>query len=417
MAIQNKRVAVKQQSQEAKLRSKLNEDFGLTEDDDMGSDDLDLGGGEDDLADDTSGLDDLGGDAGLEGGADAGTEDAFAELNPTQEQQLDSEMDELLNFSLDDLGTPGAVDGLEEDDNLDVESPVADVNTMAGDVGNPMGDEQVTSNLTVDDLESIIASPDSLHALEDELISKITAENGMGMETPELGIEEACDPMKGISSEDQGGFDQGYEGKDVKDELQEDVTLTSELKDLDFEEPKEGLNDKISATVTQKSKSSDRSAEDFEKDVAGVVQESIKKSKMLVKAAAAILKMKKINEAQQKEIAKLKFEQAKLMRVNGIFSAVGDKLSKEVRKGIVEGFGKCNTAKEVNSLYEKVVKAIKESSKPSLNESVKKTKTNVAPKVAINENKEEVKLNVSKSQMRINHLMGLDTDTDMYYVG
>jgi hypothetical protein len=408
MAIKNTRKAVSKTNLDNRLRSKLKENFDwMTEDDEMADDDASLGGGdEDELGGDAG---DLGGDLSDEGLSDDtdASADPMADLTQSQEQQLDTEVDELLSANLednfdDDTLSEDIADG---DDSMDIEEPAEDVmgGTEDGD-----DDMQITDHIDTTELQSIIDAPNSLGALEDELVNDITSDDDGSTEDlneyensemeyygDKTGtMDESDDPFKGIK--DLPGFDQGYEGKDVKDELTEDVDLADSTEDLGFKEVGEGLNDKITSTV----------------------KESVKKSKMLVKAAAAILKLKQIQEAQQKEITKLKFEAAKLNRVNALLAVAGDKMNKEVRKKIVESFAKCKSAKEVNALYGKVVNVIKEHSKPSLNKTIANTKrTQVKTAKSINEgtNRSEAKVDVSKSQMRKNYLMGLDTQEDMYF--
>jgi hypothetical protein len=408
MAIKNTRKAVSKTNLDNRLKSKLKENFDwMTEDDEMADDDASLGGGdEDELGGDAG---DLGGDLSDEGLSDDtdASADPMADLTQSQEQQLDTEVDELLSANLednfdDDTLSEDIADG---DDSMDIEEPAEDVmgGTEDGD-----DDMQITDHIDTTELQSIIDAPNSLGALEDELVNDITSDDDGSTEDlneyensemeyygDKTGtMDESDDPFKGIK--DLPGFDQGYEGKDVKDELTEDVDLADSTEDLGFKEVGEGLNDKITSTV----------------------KESVKKSKMLVKAAAAILKLKQIQEAQQKEITKLKFEAAKLNRVNALLAVAGDKMNKEVRKKIVESFAKCKSAKEVNALYGKVVNVIKEHSKPSLNKTIANTKrTQVKTAKSINEgtNRSEAKVDVSKSQMRKNYLMGLDTQEDMYF--
>jgi hypothetical protein len=274
--------------------------------------------------------------------------------------------------------------------------------------------------------------------LENELVTDITSQSTPGADAgvglPEddgmgMGLEENEDPFKGIS--DLPGFEQGYEGVDRKDELMEDVSLASELSALDFEDVKSPLGDDISSTVSDKgikggadsnveteSKKHPEGGQPTNIAPAGVMSESVKKSKMLVKAAAAILKLKQMQESAQREVAKLKFENAKLSKVNALLAVAGDKMTKDVRTKIVESFHKCKTQPEVTSLYGKIVNVIKESQKKSLNKVVANTKSTQVKTIPtpINESKtSEVKVDMSKNQMRKNYLMGMATDVDMYY--
>ncbi|MEO6303508.1 MAG: hypothetical protein ABIP51_10070 [Bacteroidia bacterium] len=435
MSIKNNRKIIKKENLDSRLKSKLKENFDWMTEDETSLEDESLDG-----TDDLDGAPDMGGDdLGLEGGADdldGGMGDdmssGLADLDPSQEQQLDSEVDELLSFGLDDaMGD----DMLAEDDmdDMDVEAPVDDINS---DFGGDVPAEPVTDFIDTDELQAIINSPNSLEALENDLVSGIT--DGDGMEDDfsgdddfesddDFGLEENEDPFKGIK--DLPGYSQGFEGDDMKDELMEDVDLASELAALDFTSESDPLGGTVKSSVNGKVRGGADSNVDTVNDgpqkapgakniaPAGVMAESIKKSKMLVKAAAAILKLKQLQEAAVKEATKLKFENAKLSKVNALLAVAGDKMTKEVRTKIVESFQKCKTPKDVTALYGKIVNVIKESYKPSLNKTVSKVKTQVRTASKINESvdRTEDKTEATRQQMRKNYLMGMATSKDMYY--
>lgn len=432
MAIKNKRTAVQKNNLDARLKSKLKENFDwMTEDDELEADpsmEGDLASGDDMGGDDMGGDLGAGGDLGMEDGAPTDEMGGgMADLTQTQAQDLDSEVDQLLQMDLDSImsdsdgGMGMGDDALAEDEsdmNMDVETPTSDV---AGALGAAPASEEpieVTPSIDTNELQSIIDAPNSLESLENELVSSVTSEDGSDMMENE-------DPFKGIS--DLPGFDQGYEGEDVKDELMEDVELASELKELEFGAVSEPIGDGVTSTVNSKVKGGADSNVDTVNDGPqeapadyGKRQmqiESIKKSKMLVKAAAAILKIKQMQEAAQKEANRLKFENAKLSKVNALLAVAGDKMTKDVRKKMVESFSKCKTPADVNALYGKVVSVIKEHAKPSLNKAVVAKKTQVRTAVPLKESAErqEVKLDVSRQQMRKNYLMGMNTSEDMYY--
>ena len=140
------------------------------------------------------------------------------------------------------------------------------------------------------------------------------------------------------------------------------------------------------------------------------VHEAAIKSKMLTKASDRV-------NLLEKQVRKLQLESYRLMKANGILSTVGDKLDTESRVKISESFSKCVNKDQVNKLYEKVVQIIKEKSKPSLNEAVRKTKTSVKTTTVIKEAKDQAgkEDQISKEQQRINLLMGLKNSDDAYF--
>ena len=140
------------------------------------------------------------------------------------------------------------------------------------------------------------------------------------------------------------------------------------------------------------------------------VHEAAIKSKMLTKASDRV-------NLLEKQVRKLQLESYRLMKANGILSTVGDKLDAESRVKISESFSKCVNKDQVNKLYEKVVQIIKEKSKPSLNEAVRKTKTSVKTTTVIKEAKDQAgkEDQISKEQQRINMLMGVPGNEDAYF--
>lgn len=421
MAIKNTRKSILENPTEDRLKAKLKENYNrfVTEAED---DDLDLPGDEtDDLADDNMDMD-MGGegdgeipaidDTDMTDMEGEGSPDPMADLSDADAEQVDAWVDELLGDSLEQVE-------IDDDQSLDTEMPA--------DSLDPMGDEQFIHDdmpMTVDKLQDIIDSDDSLGALGDELsnMAKEGEEEGdeemgddvelatAGLEDEdelhesddmdENVIEEAEDPFKGL--ENLPGYEQGYEGEDVKDELMEDVDLAKDNTDAGFEKVAAGLNDKMTSKV--KPTPGARTEEDLAKDAAGVVKESVHKSKMLIKAA------KFINE-QKREIEKLKLENYRLIKANGLLSVAGDALSKEARTQISEAFDKCGSIEQVNNFYNKLTEKIKLTNRPTLNESV------MAKKTVIRTIKENAGSNeeISQEQLRKNMLMGLNTDQDMYF--
>jgi len=141
--------------------------------------------------------------------------------------------------------------------------------------------------------------------------------------------------------------------------------------------------------------------------------ESVQKSKMLVEASAKISKLEKVRN-------KLIVENYALTKANGLLSSVGDKLDAESRLKISEVFTTCADKKQVEVLYEKIVKIIKEKSKKSLNETVQRSKKSTVQSVkVIKESREQAGKNddMTFEQHRINLLMGYNdnTDYDAYY--
>jgi hypothetical protein len=149
---------------------------------------------------------------------------------------------------------------------------------------------------------------------------------------------------------------------------------------------------------------------DFGK-VSETVKESIKKSKMLIKAGTVIVQLK---EALQKA----QMENYKLTKVNGILSAIGERLTKDTRKKISESFAKCKSEKEVNAIYEKVVIAVKKSNKrPSLNEAVMQKKTVVQTAVKNSEvaPTQKVKKELNEDTKRKMFLAGVPGFDEQYF--
>lgn len=477
MATKNTRTSVKKVTTENRLKKKLKEDYDNflhEEDDELPTDETDpegMGGG-DDMGFDAEGGEetngDLGGETDVEGGTGGldGLDGEDIDLNPSQEEWMDAEVDELLGGSLADTGdegfeldenggddfvmedefdSEGLDGGLEDDgmggDDLSLEDSPEEIGDVDGEQHNhgvhvDHGDDVFTA----DELNQIIGSPDSLYDLEDSLVQKVgnmddeelggdisgiedEGMDGEGLEDDDdqfLG-EDAGDhkePMTGLKGDDHGGFEQGYEGGknknqgfQVKDELMEaDI-----MKALGWTETKSKTESKP-AKVTANAKTGNIPSKknlgdgDFDK-VSDTVKESIKKSKMLIKAGSVIVKLK---EAMQK----LQMENYKLTKVNGILSAIGDRLTKEARKKISESFAKCKSEKEVNTIYEQVVIVVRKSNKrPSLNETVQQKKTVV--KTVIAESKQmppaKVKRELTEDVKRKAFLMGIPGYDDQYF--
>jgi len=379
MAIQNKRFAVKQD-----LKSKVKDSFKkfLKEDE--------FDGLEDDVVEETpediGGVDELENEIPEEGTDEETT--GFEDLSTTQQQTFDSEIDELLTASLNGEETETVEDiDLTEDEDLLLDAPEqeSDVVTSTEDTlegGEEISDEDdfITDLLTEPEIEDIIDSPDSFHALEDELVDRIASEEN-------------------------------------DNELIEAV-IASELKDLDFEEDstsiettygsepsstgiKGGAEQKVAPKVTKM-------------DITKTIEESKKKSKMLVKAATAINKLRKESIKANAEVAKLKLEKENLIKANNILAVAGDRLEKETRIKISEGFKKCRTEKQSKDLYEKVVLAIKNTKKTSSTKSLNEVSKN-AKQITIKKEISMLQEASSKEQLRKNFLMGMPDTADCYY--
>lgn len=409
MSIKNTRKSIVPQNSDERLKAKLREAYGSfqeAEGDEPADEDMDI-----DFDTDTA-------DVSEEGEQENSDSLTFDDLSANEQAQVDHWIEELLQDSLDTVD-------LNSDDSLDVETSSDDL--------DPMGqDEYIHADLpmTTEELEDIINNEESYKALTNSLAniaSELGDDEGLDMDVEDdlegglegdedsdlegfdfdsdedNELEEAEDPMKGMDDR----FKKQYQGKDVKDELAEDVDLAKDNKDLGFEKTKEGLNDKITSTVTPTPGA--RSKESLEADVAKKVQESYKKSKMLVSAAAIAVKQRNIIDQLKESIQELKLENYRLLKNNGLLSIAGDVLNKETRTQITEGFDKCKTVDQVNKFYDQLTKKIETATRGNLNEAVGRTKTRV------NQVREEKQEQVSHEQMRKNFLMGLQTEEDMYY--
>ena len=253
---------------------------------------------------------------------------------------------------------------LTEDEEVMIEDEVEDVEDFVDD----------SVGITDEELETLIASPTTFEDIEKAIIDDIIEDEEE--EVSEDEIEEITESLdfEEVEAETEGTYSKVKEEKGAE---------------------------QVSSGALTKMKQ-----EIFE------ARKNIKlKNAMLQKAGSSILKLVNESKVSKKEIAKLKFENDKLRRANGIFEAAGDRLNKEVRKAITEKFNKCKNTEEVKSVYEGVVKLIKSKSKPSLNESVKKS---TAVKRIVTTNKEVIK--ESNEQLRKNMLMGIETNADAYNI-
>lgn len=458
---------VKTVSVKDRLQQKLKESYDefLTEDDeDLDNTDLDTSDDES-SDDDFGGFDDETGDDSDMGDDEGFGDDEFSEdedeLSPDQEEFFDDQIDLLLepaveeaelgddsddsddsfetgdeNFEGDDEEDSllGEADEFGDDDfggfddetgdDIDIESDSDDFSEFEDDVDDFSGEED-DMFLGANELQDIIDAPNTYDLLGDTLddaaVEEFPSEGGgeFGDLDNELDAETEVDAeleeaMKLAEARLRARNKKIATTKKMpsKNKLSEDVTLTSELKSLDFEEDEPELE----GTYAKVSKGDGKNSGKVEHKKALTttmkqeVKESIEKSKMLVKAA------KKIDTMNNK-IKVLQLENYQLTRINGILSAAGDKLDKASRIKISETFTKCASTAQVNTLYEKIVTTIKNKLRPSLNEAIGKAKkaSSVKTVKSLNEGVDKNNDGLSREQQRINHLMGLKTKDDVYF--
>jgi hypothetical protein len=475
MAIKNTRSTLKESALDNKLKAKLKEGFKKKKvlkeeeadfnfDDDNEDVDVDVNAeGGDEFADDDFGGDEFGGE-GVDDGEFADDFEAAGldALNPDQQELVDDEVDELLqpaediladeegdgmpgDYSQDDLALDEADDFDFGDDDSDVDVDIEgsgdeDFNLDIEEGGDELGDvaedgvEDIDSTFSAEELQNIIDNPNTLGTLEGDLVNRAqdgSLEGGEGLggeedtwEDDSEGLDEATlmaeaeleneieeayqatpqggDPMSGLTDEDQGGFDQGYEGKERKDELME-------ADDLGFTDEDAEIEGKFATVKKTEGKEGAIEGKGGLKDMAQEVKkESIQKSKMLVKLA------EKVN-ALQKFASKLKLENYRLIKANGILAAAGDKLDTKTRVKISESFDACKSTEQVNKLYSKITSVIKERAKGSLNEAAMSRKSGVKSFNLLKEGREEGEMEISKEQRRANLMMGIKGSDDAYY--
>jgi len=463
MAIKNKKTSLKEQSVENRLREKLKESYNnfLKEEDE----DLDLSDEDIDSDEDLDfGSDEFGGD---EGGEDAGLEDDFSdelenpeeeELTPSQEEFFDDQIDLLLEPNVEQpeleeteefLGEAEGdndefaedsfdfedEDGFGDEEDVDIESDSDDLDGFNDSLEDEMSDDSAIDD---EELQAIIDAPNTYEmlgdVLRDEAIDAFPSDEELSDDIDsEVELEDELDEAWDLYDQ-TGNHDQVGSMKRVVNEankntkqttmkkaqpakkqkvaaknasLKEEIKLTPELKQLDFDEEDSDLEssyDKVSKPEGKEGKVEHGKGLTQNMKAQEMKKESIEKSKMLVKAA------KHINNLAKK-VKELQLENYRLIKANGILSAAADKLDKESRKKISESFDKCNSTKQVDQLYGQIVNTIKQKSRPSLNESVNKVKSSVTTTNILKEGKEE---KLSLAQQRKNLLMGLSTEDDVY---
>lgn len=419
MAIKNKRTSIVSQSTiDKRLKNKLKEDFNafLHEDDedDLGAENPDTDST--DLSDDSS-LDDMGDDTSTAPDEtqidDPETDDEYANLKPTEKQWMDQEVDELLEPNLegeeDDISLDEADEDLSIEDSADnVGDDISgdeDISDFNGDDSDLNDEHDLPGGFSADELNAIIDSPYTIDALKTDLVHK--AEN---LDDNELdGLDDDSDDL-------------GMGGDDDSDELTE-AAIASSLSEIGFNEDDADTEGEYGTKFPESKsapsadgKASVVTKDGFQKEAApktetvpSSVTESIKKSKMLVKAAEMIDKLQEANK-------KLKLENTKLNKVNGILTVIGDKLSKPTRKKISESFAKCKNEAEINKLYSDVAKiANKQKSTTSLNEAVQRKKVGIKTTNVLKESNKENKPSLPDEQKRINYLMGMSGFDDSYF--
>jgi len=456
MAIKNKKNSSKENSIENRLRAKLKESYDnfLKEDDeDLELSDEDSEGTEDDDLDfgsEEEGGDDL--DFDNEGDiSDDDISDEEDELSPDQEEFFDDQIDLLLEPDveepeLDEDNLLGEADDEFAEDDFDFEDESDDVDIESDsdelDGFEDSLEDDISSDGVIDDseLEDIIDAPNTYDMLGDTLTDiaqeEIPVEDDSVFDDEidaeaelEDELDEAFDLYDQTGNHDQGGTMKPVvneskvkttKDKKMKKEnttsnkvaqknksLKEDVKLQSELSQLDFDEENsdlEGTYSKVTKPEGKDGKVEHGKGLTQNMKSQEMKKESIEKSKMLVKAAKHIDRM-------ASKIKELQLENYRLIKANGILAAAADKLDKASRSKISESFDKCKSTNQVDQLYSKIVSTIKQKARPSLNESVSKVKSSVK---STNILKESTNQSLSLDQQRINMLMGLNTDDDVY---
>lgn len=430
MAVTNKRTflsksAAKDKTVDQRLRNKLKESYDeylneADEDEELADEDIDMD------VDDESGLD-LSGEDG-EDIVDSEEDELGidAELTPDQSEFVDDEIDMLLEPEVEELELSEADDfDFGDEDELDIESDVDDFDPAIDDeelqsiIDSPDTYDELGNTLTDMAIEEFPSDEDSFEDDdfdEDAFSDEIDAEAEVEAELEEAMMNENFD------FETETPMTESRKKVKRNRSIREDVKLQAGLKGLDFDEEsepsevKKGTYSKVSDTakggpakgkITHgKGLTQNMKSQTMKKEAIEVMRkESVQKSKMLVKAA------QKINGLEDK-VKQLQLENYRLLKANGILSVTGDKLDKQSRAAISESFSKCKNKVQVDALYEKVVRIVKEKSRPSLNEAVSSVKKTTVKTAAILQEKEE---KYSFAEQRKQMLMGLKTSDDVYF--
>ncbi len=231
--------------------------------------------------------------------------------------------------------------------------------TMTQDVATEMSDDvnQIISDLINDDSEL-----DKLAGLnEGDLIEESDGRKPLKTEEPKDKVKSEKQPAK---------KEVKIDNKSPKKLDTEDLTKKVVDKGKGHENPEE-IKDKVKEGGDGHTK-----PEEPKDKVKGEAEKSVKDKKATGKPVATMkieaVKSKALELLAEKhitlqqEVEKLKFENYKLLKVNGLLT-LGHELSPETKVALVEKFDKCSTSKQALELYKKVVGVIKESRKPSLN--------------------------------------------------
>lgn len=368
----------------------------------------------------------------------------FDSLDDSQKEWFDDEVDDLLEPAAEELEAEEHADA----DDLDIETEATDLDS-----------EEDESVFSADELNDLIDSDDTLHDLEHELTDLAQDE----VPSDDEDIEDEDEDFEGDDFEDEEGED--LDGEDESDEdlddedddemLESDLMTEAEIesdlqeaqkrnkakrrkikeaqvgkkwavdddhlygKDYQWEKEDGNISDIKKASYSKVNQGSvghergiAKTKEGLSSKMRNLKRESVEKSKMLVLAANRIKKLMEANH-------NLKMQNMKLTKANGILAAVGSQLDTKSRAFVAESFVKCKDEKQVQKLYEKIVKVVKNKSRKSLNETVA---ARVKPQVSnllLSAPKDAGKLNEGKNMSfemkRKMHLMGLETNDDAYY--
>lgn len=262
----------------------------------------------------------------------------------------------------------------------------------------------------------IISSPEDIDALIDQLVSEDGSESDM-----EEGLIEAAaseeEAVKKESTKVTKKNTKTMAEDTTKSTKLGDKTLTDKVKD----EKANGLTkpgkaekgaadldfDKLDAE-TPTDKIGDEKGEKLSQpkfDAVKAKKESTLKSKAMYKLAEKVITL-------EDELAKLKFEHYKALKVNGILTLLPE-LKENTRIKLVTKFDECKSYLEVRKLYSDVSKMVKENKRPSINEAV--TKNSKSVKTVITESAVNDEGQVDDTQARKNFLMGVKGYDDQYF--
>lgn len=412
MSINNKRSFLQENESEKKIKQSLKENYSrfITEEEDEMLDD-ELGGDIDAELDGTDLDSELDGESEITPDASLETE----ELTPSQGEQVENWIDDLLTSTIS-TETEDSEMGLDLEDDAEVVEPEQTLNANVP--------------ISAEDMENIIDNEDSLDVLETTLqdiaINGLEDEDALvegkygasGKDTfmtpqnternpndnskknAEIARRNVERELKQLEDEDEDSLDEAISM--LESELLNNAIL--EVEELLEEKEVKSKTEENFGKVTGKEKNVSIEDSDFEKE--GDKVENAKEGDKVNNENKSNLK--ESLESKTADLEKLKFENYKLSRVNGLLIVAGEKLNEKSRMALSEGFKKCKDKSEVEKIYTQVVERLKESEnkRTNLNESVSK-KTNI---IKESKNKETLSL----GQERINFLMGVKGSKNMY---